>query len=65
MILDVLRGHAVGSLNLRSLVPWNMDAAKRHDIGARILAEINVTLRLERSVVDSAGLILAQYFRVT
>ena len=49
------RGHAVGSINMRSLVPWNMDAAKRHDIGVRILANINVTLRQERSVVDSAG----------
>ena len=43
--------------NMRSLFPWNMDAAKRHDIDAQILADINVTLRQERSVVDSASLL--------
>ena len=51
MILDGERCHAVGSLHMRSLVPWNLDVSRRHDIGVT-----NFCGHLRQSVTDSAGL---------
>ena len=47
--------NAVSSFIVCTQVSWNMDAARRRDNGVQILADVNVTLRLEKSVEDSAG----------